>query len=74
MSVDSKILVNELVLPDENCERRMALNDLVMMSLGGMERTESQWKALLQEVGLEIRNIWRKEGENLSVIEATLRS
>jgi hypothetical protein len=74
MSVDSKILVNELVLPDENCERRMALNDLVMMSFGGMERTESQWKALLQEVGLEIRNIWRKEGENLSVIEATLRS
>jgi hypothetical protein len=74
MSVDSKILVNELVLPDENCERRMALNDLVMMSFGGMERTESQWKALLQEVGLDIRNIWRKEGENLSVIEATLRS
>lgn len=72
MSVYSKILINELVLPDEKCERRMALNDLVMMSFGGMERTESQWKVLLQEVGLEIRNIWRKEGENLSVIEAAL--
>jgi O-methyltransferase domain len=74
MSVDSKVLINELVLPDEKCERRMALNDLVMMCFGGMERTESQWKALLLEVGLEIKNIWRKEGENLSVIEAILRT
>jgi hypothetical protein len=60
-------------LPDENCERRMALNDLVMMSFGGMERAESQWTVLLQEVGLEIKNIWRKEGENLSVVETILR-
>jgi hypothetical protein len=73
MSVDSKVLINELVLPDENCERRMALNDLVMMSFGGMERAESQWTVLLQEVGLEIKNIWRKEGEILSVVEAILR-
>jgi len=72
MSVDSKILINDLVLPDTNCERRMALNDLVMMSFGGMERTESQWTALLQEVGLVIRNIWRKPGENLSIIETML--
>jgi O-methyltransferase domain len=73
MSVDSKILINELVLPDRGCERRMALNDLVMMTFGGMERSESQWKILLQEVGLVIQNIWRKDGENLSVIEAILR-
>lgn len=73
MSIDSRILINELVLPDTGCERRMALNDLVMLTFGGMERSESQWKALLQEVGLEIKNVWRKEGENLSVIEAMLR-
>ena len=73
MSVDSKILINELILPDEKCERRMALSDLVMMSFGGMERTDSQWETLLQEAGLQIRNIWRGEGNNLSVIEATLR-
>ena len=52
---------------------RMALNDLVMMSFGGMERTESQWQDMLLEVGLEIKNIWRKDGKNLSVIEAKLR-
>jgi hypothetical protein len=43
-----------------------------MMSFGGMERTESQWTALLQEAGLQMRNIWRNPGENLSVIEAML--
>jgi hypothetical protein len=41
MSFDSKILVNEIVLPDQDCERRMALNDLVMIIFGGMESTQS---------------------------------
>jgi hypothetical protein len=73
MSVDSKILINELVLPDQGCERRMALNDLVMMTFGGMERSQSQWIALLEGVKLEIKNVWKKPGENLSVIEAMLK-
>jgi len=68
MSIDSRILINELVLPDEGCDRRMALSDVVMMTFGGMERSETQWKFLLQGVGLEIKAIWRKDGENLSVI------
>jgi hypothetical protein len=73
MSVDSRILINELVLPDTGCERRMALNDIVMLTFGGIERGGEQWNALLQGVGLEIKNVWRKEGENLFVIEAMLR-
>jgi hypothetical protein len=72
MNDNSKILINELVLPDHGCEKRMAMNDMVMMSFGGMERSETQWHQLLKDVGLSIRKIWRKEGENLAVIEAVL--
>jgi len=45
MSVDSRILINELVLPDTGCERRMALNDIVMLTFGGIERAGGQWKS-----------------------------
>lgn len=70
MGQGSRILINELVLPDQGCDRRMAMNDMVMLSFGGMERSERQWRELLSEVGLIIKKIWRKEGENLAVIEA----
>lgn len=72
MGLGSRILINELVLPDQGCERRMAMNDMVMLSFGGMERSKSQWLELLGDVGLSIKKIWRKEGENLAVIEAVL--
>ena len=72
MNNDSRTLINELVLPDEGYKRRMALNDLVMLTFGGMERSQSQWGTLLQEVGFKIKRICRKSGENLSVIEAVL--
>jgi hypothetical protein len=70
MSADSKVLINDLVLPDIGCGKRMAMNDMVMMSFGGMERSQRQWQDLLQAVGLKIKKIWSKAGENLSVIEA----
>jgi O-methyltransferase domain len=33
MTEDSKLLINDLVLPQEGCHRRMALNDIAMMIL-----------------------------------------
>jgi hypothetical protein len=72
MNASSRVLINELVLPDVGCEKRMAMNDMVMMSFGGMERSGSQWRQLLCDVGLNLEMIWRKEGEDLAAIEAVL--
>jgi hypothetical protein len=47
------------------------LLDIHLMLVGGMERNEGQWKALLESVGLEIVKVWRK-GQK-SVIEARLK-
>lgn len=31
------------------------------MNVGALERTEAQWRALVGEVGLEIKGIWKEE-------------
>lgn len=47
--------------------------DLMMMGLGGgMERTETQWKGLLNSAGLSIERIWILDELTESLIEAVL--
>jgi hypothetical protein len=70
----SRLLINEFVLPDTGCDLHPALMDIMMMSLAcGIERTEKQWRGLLESVGLEIVKIWRSPGVE-SVIETKLRA
>ena len=71
MSPESSLLIDEWVLPDEGAPLAGASEDiLTLMLLSGMERTESQWSALLESVGLEIKKIWRTDGASEAVIEA----
>lgn len=55
----AKLLLADLVLPDENVEMLGAVRDFSMFPIGGMERNESQWRALLAKNGLSIKKIWR---------------
>lgn len=55
----SRLLISEFVLPDTGAALLPASLDFLMMTLmGGIERTESQWRSLLDSVGLEIVKIW----------------
>ena len=70
----SRLLINDFVLPDTGCDPHPALLDIMMMSLVcGAERTEKQWRKLLDSVGLEIVNIWRSPGAE-SLIETKLKA
>ncbi|KAI9730961.1 MAG: hypothetical protein M1818_008036 [Claussenomyces sp. TS43310] len=70
----SRLLINDFVLPDTKPDLHPALLDLMMMSMcSGAERTEKQWRALLESVGLEIVKIWNK-GSVEAVIEAKLKA
>ena len=70
----SKLLISEFVLTDTETALFPASLDLQMMGLhAGMERSESQWRALLSEAGLEVVRIWRRGLGEESVIEARLR-
>ena len=69
----SRIAIAGMVLPDVSAPRDMALQDLQMMSIGGMERSETQWKELIEAAGLVLRKIWKGEdGLKHAVIEAVL--
>ena len=74
MSRGSALLINDWVLPDVGAPLAGASEDILMMLfLSGMERSESQWKAVLESAGLEIKKIWRADGISEAVIEARKR-
>lgn len=55
MGKDSVLLIDEMVLPDTDVDWQATSIDLTMMcACGSRERTEKQWKALLDSVGLKV--------------------
>ena len=69
----SKILLNELVLPDQGCSLVAAQIDINMMAnLAATERSEWQWRDLVDSVGLKIEKIWTDVPEAGSIIELNL--
>jgi hypothetical protein len=65
------ILIVERIVPEtvSPADTDVIRGDLVMLGVGGKERTEAQYHALLGEVGLGIRQVVTIDG-NFSVIEA----
>ncbi len=58
MGENSRILIDEVVLPNANTHWNAAMQDISMMILfAGKERTEKQWKSLVKESGLRIVEI-----------------
>lgn len=67
----SRILIVDAVLANMSCEASAygTFLDIGMVFLNGMERKETQWRALLREAGLRIVQIWPSAKFD-SVIEA----
>ncbi|MCJ1432413.1 hypothetical protein MMC27_001769 [Xylographa pallens] len=69
----SKLLINELVVPDKGAAWSVTSMDWVMLALGAVrERTESDWRELLKSAGMKIVKIWTWEQGTESLIEAEL--
>ena len=70
----SKILLNELVLPDKGCGILGATRDFIMMvDVAGQERSEMQWRELAGSAGLKVEKIWTDVPEAESIIELALK-
>lgn len=55
----SRLLINEIVLPNVGCASGPACVDITMMTLlAGMERSRRQWEELLGSVGLKVISVW----------------
>lgn len=73
MTVRSKILVNEVVLPDQGAHWLTTAVDMgVMTCLAARERTEQEYRDLFASVGLETTGVWKHPEGYDSVIEVTL--
>lgn len=66
----SKILLDENVVADHKpLWQHTSLDFYVMALAAAQERSESQWRALIESVGLEVAGIWTKGVGNQSLIE-----
>ncbi|KAK2046014.1 S-adenosyl-L-methionine-dependent methyltransferase, partial [Colletotrichum somersetense] len=66
----SRLLIHDHVLDDEKSLLGPASIDIAMMvCLAGQERTEKQWLALFDSVGLKVIKFWKKPPGTSSVIE-----
>ena len=68
----SRIVIIDAVLPGTNAPLFWSLLDIGMIMLGGMERTQTQWRTLLEGVGLRVVRVAEGPGGQGRVIEAIL--
>ncbi|KIW83260.1 hypothetical protein Z517_02505 [Fonsecaea pedrosoi CBS 271.37] len=71
----SKLIIWDFVLPDKALASTLTALDWEMMSFyAASERSEGQWKTLLEdpEIGLKVNGIWSYSQFDQSVIEAEL--
>lgn len=69
----SKILVNELILPNQGAHWLTTSLDLgIMTCISACERREEEFRELFASVGLEIAGIWKHPEGYDSVMEVIL--
>ncbi|KAI9739699.1 MAG: hypothetical protein M1834_006418 [Cirrosporium novae-zelandiae] len=68
-----RILFQDDVVPEKGADAEAVWSDLTMMVLTGIERTEKQWRALLDRAGYRLEKIYIGPGSPYAVIEAWLK-
>lgn len=64
MAEDSVVIVDDVVMPRTRATWKQTSMDIAMMTmLAAVERTAEQFRALLGEAGLKIRDIWTYDDE-----------
>lgn len=68
----SKLLISDIVVPDTGASSSETSFDIQMMALlSGVERTESEWRHLLEGSGFDIK-LWKHPMRLETIIEAVL--
>ncbi|KAK1752701.1 S-adenosyl-L-methionine-dependent methyltransferase [Echria macrotheca] len=69
----SRLLLNEVVIPERDCPLYFACSDITMMAvLAGMQRSRRHWVELVESAGLAVVKVWESPdfGDMEGVIEA----
>lgn len=60
MTSESVVLIDEMVFPERGVHWRATQLDMSMMTcLAATERSEAEWRALIDEAGFKIVKIWK---------------
>ncbi|ROW15289.1 hypothetical protein VPNG_02994 [Cytospora leucostoma] len=69
----SKLVITDVVIPPEKASIMQATHDLCLMGLlAAIERTEDEWKRLLENAGFKVIQFWKDTKGIETVIEAEL--
>jgi hypothetical protein len=71
MAADSRILIAEMCIPEpvRQADAHAVWLDLMMMGIGGRERTRRDWAELVGKVeGLSLRKVWERKEMGLQVV------
>lgn len=71
----SRLLLHEMIIPEQGASAFHAMLDMTMMAFNsGMERTERQWRELLDSAGFEVLKVWPPLEEDADgIVEAVLK-
>ena len=76
MARDSRILISDMALPEPvgAGDAGAIWLDLMMMTIGGKERTRRDWETLIESAGLKLCKIWQSDMTGpLAVVECMLK-
>ncbi|KAJ5958638.1 S-adenosyl-L-methionine-dependent methyltransferase [Penicillium vulpinum] len=73
MGPDSKVLIAENILFADNGTAFSTVSDMIMLCIGGKERTERNFCEVLDEAGLVIDGVHRASGLEYGIVEASLK-
>jgi O-methyltransferase domain len=73
MTKESRLLIAECVLPERGVNVEGSWLDIIMLTFGGRERTEEQWRQIVDAAGLHLEKIYSMPGTHYGVVEAYLR-
>ncbi|KAL1966237.1 hypothetical protein VTN77DRAFT_4789 [Rasamsonia byssochlamydoides] len=68
-----RVVIADDVLPEKGADAEAAWMDLTMMTLAGTERTEKQWRKLLDDAGFRLERTFVGPGTNYAAVEAFLK-
>lgn len=69
----SKLLIHDMIVPEVGATSNHCVFDLTMMTIGGLERSASQWRALLGKAGFEVVKVWIDDADSDGVVEAVVK-
>ncbi|KAK7961069.1 hypothetical protein PG996_011709 [Apiospora saccharicola] len=75
MAPDSKVLIAENILSDNGEGTAFStVTDMIMLCIGGKERTERGFREVLDEAGLVVDGVHRAPGLEFGIVEASLKT